>query len=172
MRGWRGCGGCGRKEGKNMELTEKDIRRIAKETVKRELREIKRKEHEQKLEDTKNIMEDYKNALFHLRNINAEEETREKADSKYLDRLEQANTSTRIMIRNVDRALAEISRRRAEEGRQQEYRAFQLRYIEGLAYEKVVDQMEKESGQQIGKVTPRRWCDGIIEELSTLLWGI
>ena len=155
-----------------MELTEKDVQRIAKETVKRELREIKRKEYKQKLEDTKNIMEDYKNALFHIRNINTETDKPEKTDSRYLDRLEQANTSTRIMIRNVDRALAEIARRREAEGRQQEYKAFQLHYIEGVSYEKIIDQLERESGQQIGKVTPRRWCDGILEELSTLLWGI
>ena len=133
---------------------------------------MKEKERKQKLEDTKAIMEEYQSALFHLRNINADDETHEETGSRYLDRLEQANVNTRIMIRNVDKALAEIQRRREEDGRQQEYRAFQLHFLEGMAYEKVVDQMERESGQQIGKVTPRRWCDGIMEELSTLLWGI
>lgn len=155
-----------------MEMTEKDIQRIARDIVKKEIREMKKKEHEQKIEDTRTIMTDYRNALFHIRNINTEDEIQERTDSKYLDRLEQASTNTRILIRNVDRALAEIARRREEEGRQQEYKAFQLHYVEGMTYEKVLEQLEKETGQQIGKVTPRRWCDGIIEELSTLLWGI
>lgn len=155
-----------------MELTEKDVRRIAKETVKRELREIKSKEAKQKLEDTKAIMEEYQNALFHLRNINTEDTTQENTDSRYLDRLEQANVNTRIMIRNVDKALAEIARRREADGRQQEYKAFKLHYIDGLSYEKVAEQLEKETGERIGINTPRRWCDAIIEELSTLLWGI
>lgn len=157
-----------------MELTKKEIQeiqRVAREAARKEFQALQKKANDKKLNDTKEIMKQYRDAMFHLRHIKPETEKNE-ISSKYLNRLESANANTRAIIKNVDRALAEIARRREADGRQQEYRAFQLHYIEGLSYDKTLEQLERETGQQIGKVTPNRWCDGIIAELAILLWGI
>lgn len=161
-----------------MDLKEKEeIRRIARDETRREYKRLKEKEKDKKERDTQELMKQYRNAVFHMEKITTEtgqiqKELPAAISSYYMDTLEKANTSTRIILRNINNALTEIEQRRKSEGRQQEYRAFELYYLEGLTYEKVKDMMEAETGERIGDVTPKRWCDGILKELSTLLWGI
>lgn len=161
-----------------MELKEKDeIRRIAREEARREYKRLKEKEKTNKEQDTRELMKQYRDAVFHMNNISSADDAAQvyehiSISSHFIDKVENANTSTRIMLRNINSALEEIKKRRIKEGRQQEYRAFQLYYLEGLTYDKVKDLLEEETGDRIGDVTPKRWCDGVLKELSSLLWGI
>ena len=162
-----------------MDLKEKEeIRRIVRDETRREYKRLKEKEKDKKERDTQELMKQYRNAVFHMEKISTEAGQIQKElpaagiSSYYMDILENANTSTRIMLRNINNVLTEIEQRRRSEGRQQEYRAFQLYYLEGLTYEKVKDKLEAETGEQLGAITVKRWCDKILNELSVLLWGI
>ena len=44
--------------------------------------------------------------------------------------------------------------------------------INSMAYEQIIEQVEKDTGERLGKNTPRRWVTGIINEMSVLLWGL
>lgn len=161
-----------------MDLKEKEeIRRIARDETRREYKRLKEKEKDKKERDTQELMKQYRNAVFHMEKITTEtgqiqKELPAAISSYYMDTLEKANTSTRIILRNINNALTEIEQRRKSEGRHQEYRAFELYYLEGLTYEKVKNKLESETGEQLGSVTPKRWCDGVLKELSILLFGI
>ncbi|MFW6680891.1 hypothetical protein ACOAOT_25005 [Lacrimispora sp. AGF001] len=56
--------------------------------------------------------------------------------------------------------------RRRASGREKEYKAFELYFIQGRDYGEIAEELET------GKNTPRRWVTTIINELSVLLWGI
>lgn len=152
-----------------MELQEKDIRRIAKEEARRVLREAEEKKRTQKERDTMEIMERYRDAAFHLQGIRI---GKEGAEGKYIDKLERTGTETRILIRNVNRVLTEMEQRRRNEGRQQEYKAFAMHYLDGLSYEQAAQELEKETGERISQTKVWRWCDAMVKDMAVLLWGI
>lgn len=156
-----------------------EIRRIAREETRREYNRLNEKELCKKERDTQEILKQYRNVVFHVKEITVSDAEKFRETIKaagignhFVDDLECANVNTRIMLRNINKAIEEIRQRRISEGRQQEYRAFQLYYIEGLTYENVKIRLEDETGEQLGKVTVKRWCDKALKELSVLLWGI
>ena len=73
---------------------------------------------------------------------------------------------TILMLDHIDKAVEEIERRRQQQGREVEYKAFELYFMQGLDYVDIAEELNP------GKNTPRRWISGIINELSVLLWGI
>lgn len=73
---------------------------------------------------------------------------------------------TILMLDHIDKAVEEIERRRQQQGREVEYKAFELYFMQGLDYADIAEELNT------GKNTPRRWISGIINELSVLLWGI
>ena len=58
-----------------------------------------------------------------------------------------------------------MKRRREEQGREIEYTAFKMYFIDGVDYAEIAEKLNT------GKNTPRRWISSIIDEMSTLLWG-
>lgn len=71
-----------------------------------------------------------------------------------------------IIIKDyIDKALAEIEKKRAITKRSVEYEAFCLYFMHGLNYEDIAEILNT------GKNTPRRWISGIINELSGMIWG-
>ena len=45
-------------------------------------------------------------------------------------------------------------------------------FMQGMGYEEIIEQVEKDTGERLGKNTPRRWVTAIINEMSVLLWGL
>ena len=84
----------------------------------------------------------------------------------YLESVRRSRFKTLIMTAHIDTAVEEIERRRRAAGREVEYKAFELYFMQGMEYAEIAEKLET------GKNTPRRWVTAIINELSVLLWGI
>ncbi len=116
-------------------------------------------------------MKCYRDAAFHVENAvsEASQMAAEYANEKeeiYLRSVRRTRFRTMIIKSHIDRAVDEIKRRRTAEGREEEYRAFEMYFMEGVGYEQIAEELET------GESTPRRWIKGILKELSVLLWGL
>ena len=116
-------------------------------------------------------MKCYRDAVFHIENAvsEASQMAAEYANEKeeiYLRSVRRTRFRTMIIKSHIDRAVDEIKRRRTEAGREEEYRAFEMYFMEGVGYEQIAEELET------GVNTPRRWVKGILKELSVLLWGL
>lgn len=86
---------------------------------------------------------------------------------------QQALGTATICIKFViDKVIDEMKKRRDAAGRELEYLVFDMYFMQGMTYEQIIEQVEKDRGETLGKNTPRRWVTGIINEMSVLLWGL
>lgn len=118
-------------------------------------------------------MKCYRDAVFHRDNAVSEAaqlqqqgELTEEQQATYLRSIRRTRFKTILMLDHIDKAVEEIERRRQQQGREVEYKAFELYFMQGLDYADIAEELNT------GKNTPRRWISGIINELSVLLWGI
>ena len=118
-------------------------------------------------------MKCYRDAVFHRDNAVSEAaqlqqqgELTEEQQTTYLRSIRRTRFKTILMLDHIDKAVEEIERRRQQQGREAEYKAFELYFMQGLDYVDIAEELNT------GKNTPRRWISGIINELSVLLWGI
>lgn len=70
------------------------------------------------------------------------------------------------MMAYVDSALKILKRRFRKECIEYKYRAFEMYYIEEKSNEEIIGTLK------CGKNQPKIWSDLVLNELSTLLWGI
>ena len=116
-------------------------------------------------------MKCYRDAVFHIENAVSEasqmaaEYVNEK-EEVYLRSVRRTRFRTMIIKSHIDRAVDEMKRRRESDGRGEEYKAFEMYFMEGVSYEQIAEELET------GVNTPRRWVKGILKELSVLLWGL
>lgn len=132
----------------------------------------------QKYHDTYRLMHCYRDAVFHIENaisegveLNLENMTDEQQET-YLRSVRRTRFRTMLMTANIDKAIEEMARRRKETGREHEYMVFDMYFMQGMSYEQIIEQIEQETGERLGKNTPRRWVNGILDEMSVLLWGL
>lgn len=151
---------------------EEMIKKAAKEAI-TEYRRQEAKEHRQdKYHNTFMLMKSYRDAVFHIENAVSDGKQLElkgmtdEQQRVYLESVRRSRFKTLIMTAHIDKALEEIERRRRAAGREVEYKAFELYFIQGKDYETIAEELDT------GNSTPRRWVTGIINELSVLLWGI
>ena len=118
-------------------------------------------------------MKCYRDAVFHRDNAVSEAaqlqqqgELTEEQQATYLRSIRRTRFKTILMLDHIDKAVEEIERRRTQQGREVEFKAFELYFMQGLDYVDIAEELNT------GKNTPRRWISGIINELSVLLWGI
>lgn len=117
-------------------------------------------------------MKCYRDAAFHIENAISDGEQLElkgmtdEQQRTYLESVRRSRFKTLIMTAHIDKAVEEIEHRRRMTGREIEYKAFELYFMQGWDYEAIAEKLGT------GKNTPRRWVTGIINELSVLLWGI
>lgn len=154
-------------EEKLNEIIERTAKRAAEECIS----EQERKQKKSRYHDTYALMKCYRDAVFHIENAVSEgnQVAAEYANEKeeiYLRSVRRTRFRTMIIKSHIDRAVDEIKRRRTEAGREEEYRAFEMYFMEGVGYEQIAEELET------GESTPRRWIKGILKELSTLLWGL
>lgn len=145
----------------------------------KELRKEEAKEKKKsKYHDTFSLMKCYRDATFHIENAISEgtqlelEGMTEEQQETYLRSVRKTRFRTMLMTANIDRAIDEMARRRIEAGREIEYTVFDMYFMQGMTYEQIIDQVEEDTGERLGKNTPRRWVTGIINEMSVLLWGL
>lgn len=151
----------------------------AAKTAIKELRKEEAKEKKKiKYHDTFKLMRCYRDAVFHIENAVSEgaqlelEGMTEEQQETYLRSVRRTRFKTLLMTANIDKAIDEMAKRRKAAGREVEYQVFDMYFMQGMSYEQIIDQVEKDTGERLGKNTPRRWVTGIINEMSVLLWGL
>lgn len=163
-------------------LTEDALKAMLQEQAKTAIKELKREETKErkrnKYHDTFSLMKCYRDAVFHIENAVSEgtqleiQNMSEEQQETYLRSVRRTRFRTMLMTANVDKAIDEMARRRTAAGREQEYKVFDMYFMQGMAYDQIIEQVEKDTGERLGKNTPRRWVTGIINEMSVLLWGL
>lgn len=163
-------------------LTEDALKAMLQEQAKTAIKELKREESKErkrnKYHDTFALMKCYRDAVFHIENAVSEgtqleiQDMSEEQQETYLRSVRCTRFRTMLMTANIDKAIDEMARRRTEAGRELEYKVFDMYFMQGMAYEQIIEQVEKDTGERLGKNTPRRWVTGIINEMSVLLWGL
>lgn len=157
-------------------LPEADFEEMIQKAAKAAVVEFKKQEERERKRDkyhnTFTLMKCYRDAVFHIENAVSDGEQLElvgmtdEQQRVYLQSVRRSRFKTLIMTAHIDKAVEEIERRRRAEGREIEYKAFELYFMQGKDYAEIAEELET------GKNTPRRWVTAIINELSVLLWGI
>lgn len=137
-----------------MKITEDELAQMLKAAVTAGVEEYKRQEKKTRqagrYHDTFNLMREYRNAVIFMQQ--ATDET--------------AKASTARKLEHINAAMAEIESKHKAAGKETEYKAFTLYFVDGLTYEQIADELNT------GNNTPRRWVARVINELSVLLWGL
>lgn len=159
-----------------VELTEAELEALIKRAAKTAVAEFKNQEEkdrkQSKYHNTFLLMKCYRDAVFHIENAVSDGEQMEldgmtgEQQRTYLESIRRSRFKTLIMTAHIDKAVEEIERRRMAAGREVEYKAFELYFMQGKDYAEIAEELET------GKNTPRRWVTAIINELTVLLWGI
>lgn len=154
------------------------LQAAAKEAIKELRKEEAKEKKKNKYHDTFSLMRCYRDAVFHIENAVSEgtqlelEGMTEEQQETYLRSVRRTRFKTLLMTANIDKAIEETARRRKAAGRELEYQVFDMYFMQGMNYEQIIDQVEQDTGEKLGKNTPRRWVTGIINEMSVLLWGL
>lgn len=154
------------------------LQAAAKEAIKELRKEEAKEKKKNKYHDTFSLMRCYRDAVFHIENAVSEgtqlelEGMTEEQQETYLRSVRRTRFKTLLMTANIDKAIEEMARRRKAAGRELEYQVFDMYFMQGMNYEQIIDQVEQDTGEKLGKNTPRRWVTGIINEMSVLLWGL
>ena len=158
-----------------IEVTQ-EVEQLIQKVARAAVAEYKRQEEKErkcdKYHNTFTLMKCYRDATFHIENAISDGEQLElkgmtdEQQRTYLESVRRSRFKTLIMTAHIDTAVEEIERRRRAAGREVEYKAFELYFMQGMEYAEIAEELET------GKNTPRRWVTAIINELSVLLWGI
>lgn len=159
-----------------MKLTDEELKQLLADAAKAGVAEYKRQETKDKkrdkYHDTFSLMKCYRDAVFHKENAISEgtqlelDNMTEEQQETYLRSVRRTRFKTMLMLDHIDKAIEEVERRRNADGREVEYKAFDMYFMQGVDYQQIAEELET------GKNTPRRWITAIINELSILLWGI
>ena len=137
-----------------MRITEDELKGLLKDAAKAGVEEYKRQEkkarRQDRYHDTYNLMRRYRDALYHAQHAATD----------------QSRLRTEYTLERIDTAVAEVQRKCEAAGRDMEYKAFTLYFMDGKTYEQIAEALDT------GKNTPRRWVGYVINELSVLLWGL
>ena len=169
-------------EVKYIAVSEEELQTMLQAAATAAVKELRKEEAKEKKKnkyhDTFSLMRCYRDATFHIENAISEgtqlelEGMTEEQQETYLRSVRKTRFRTMLMTANVDKVIDEMARRRIEAGREIEYLVFDMYFMQGMTYEQIIEQVEKDSGEKLGKNTPRRWVTGIINEMSVLLWGL
>jgi hypothetical protein len=157
-------------------LTEGEFEGLIQKAARAAVAECKKQEEkdrkQNKYHNTFTLMKCYRDAAFHIENAVSDgtqlelEGMTDEQQRTYLESVRRSRFKTLIMTAHIDKAVEEIEHRRKAAGREIEYRAFELYFMQGMDYAQIAEELDT------GKNTPRRWVTAIINELSVLLWGI
>ena len=153
-----------------------EFEQLIQKAAKAAVAEYKRQEEKDKKRDkyhnTFMLLKCYRDAAFHVENAISDGAQlalagmTDEQQRTYLESVRRSRFKTMIMTAHIDKAVEEMERRRKAAGREVEYKAFEMYFMQGMDYAQIAEELET------GKNTPRRWVTAIINELSVLLWGI
>lgn len=169
-------------EGVKYTVPEPELQAMLQAAAKAAIKELRAEEAKEKKKnkyhDTFGLMRCYRDATFHVENAISEgtqlelEGMTEEQRGTYLRSVRKTRFRTMLMTANIDKAIDEMARRRKAADREIEYVVFDMYFMQGMTYEQIIEQVEKDTGERLGKNTPRRWVTGIVNEMSVLLWGL
>ena len=148
------------------------IQKAAKAAVAEYKRQKEKDKKRDKYHNTFMLLKCYQDAVFHVENAISDGTQlalagmTDEQQRTYLESVRRSRFKTMIMTEHIDKAVEEMERRRKAAGREVEYKAFEMYFMQGMDYAQIAEELET------GKNTPRRWVTAIINELSVLLWGI
>lgn len=148
------------------------IQKAAKAAVAEFKKQEDKERKQNKYHNTFTLMKCYRDAAFHIENAVSDGTQlalagmTDEQQRTYLESVRRSRFKTLIMTAHIDKAVEEIERRRKAAGREVEYTAFEMYFMQGMDYAQIAEELDT------GKNTPRRWVTAIINELSVLLWGI
>lgn len=153
-----------------------EVEQLIQKAARAAVAEYKRQEEKERKRDkyhnTFALMKCYRDAVFHIENAISDGEQLElkgmtdEQQRTYLESVRRSRFKTLIMTAHINKAIEEIENRRKAAGREIEYKAFEMYFMQGLDYSAIAEELDT------GNTTPRRWVTSIINELSVLLWGI
>lgn len=156
-------------------MTMDDIHSLALESAREAIKEYKKEEiitkKKDRYHDTYALMKIYRDVAIHIEKSICDgdqlpmEGMTEAQRRIYIQSIRCSKIKSMLMTSHIDAMVNEIYRRRKQDGREIEYKAFELYFFEGKSYEQISEEL------QCGASSPRRWVSGILRELSPLLWG-
>lgn len=159
-----------------MEISEERLQSMIEEAAKKGVKEYaaeqKKKTKKNKFHDTYALMKCYRDLVFHIDNAVSEgsqmaaDDYASEQEEMYLRSIRRTRFRTMVAKAHIDTMLEEMKRRREEQGREIEYKAFEMYFMEGVDYPQIANELET------GVNTPRRWINNILKEMAVLLWGI
>lgn len=149
-----------------MELSKQELEQIIAQAVAAGIKEYKRQEkadqtQRNRYDDTFRLMKSYNAVLFSTK--------LQQDESQHLlqnVKLKVNRLKTEIAVEHINEALETIKATKQKDGRELEYEAFRLYFIEGRTYQYIAEALN------VGDATPRRWVTAVVQELSAMLWGI
>ncbi len=87
------------------------------------------------------------------------------AEKAFLQSIRECRAETVILFEHMKKALASLKEDAEAAGEAYKYKAFFMRYIEGMPYESIA----REIG--CGKNSPKKWCRVMAEKFSIKLFG-
>lgn len=159
------------------EETQQEMTEAIRIAVRRAFAEVraedKRAEKKKTLYNTRRLMESYIDLKKYINNaITEEEEVTEatysilKGENAKLKSVKESKMVTAMMVMNIDRALKELETESRKEGTLYKYEAFKMRYIDGMTFEEIADQLN------CGKNSPSNWNKAVLKKMSIKLFGI
>lgn len=158
-----------------IKLTQEELQKIIKDSIKESIKAYKKEEEnekkKEKYHDTFRLMKVYRDVAIHVEKSISEaqqleiSEMTDEQQELYINSIRTSKIRSMLMGMHIDVMLAEIRERRKKEGREEEFKAFEMYFFDGMTYEKIAEELN------CGKNTPRRWVNCILNELSPLLWG-
>ncbi|WP_434304184.1 hypothetical protein [Clostridium botulinum] len=123
---------------------------------------------DRRLHNTRLLMKNYNKLKEHIENVNGDLEIEVDSvdDEVWITSITRTKLRTMKMMAYVDSALKISKRRFRKECIEYKYRAFEMYYIEEKTNEEIIGTLK------CGKNQPKIWSDLVLNELSTLLWGI
>ena len=148
-----------------MEIAKQELEQLIAQAVAAGIKEYKRQEKADKqqrnrYDDTFELMKSYNAALFSTKM------QQDNSDLLQNVKLKVTRIKTEIAVEHINEALEIIKANKEKDGRALEYEAFRLYFIEGRTYQYIAEALN------VGDATPRRWVTSVVQELSTMLWGI
>lgn len=146
------------------------ISKATKEAIREYDKEKSITQKDRRLHNTRLLMKNYNKLKEHIENVNGDLEIEIEVDSLddevWITSITRTKLRTMKMMAYVESALDILKKSFRKGCIEYKYRAFEMYYIEEKTNEEIIGFLK------CGKNQPKIWSDLVLNELSTLLWGI
>lgn len=152
-----------------IQLTQEELEKIIAQAIAKYRKEETQSKSKDMYNETYEVMKIYRDVAIHIESgISEAKEIKgmtEKEKQQYVQQIRNSKLHSIIKKNHIDKALEELEKRKREQGKEQEYEAFRLYFLEGKTYEKIAEEL------CCSESSPRRFVTRTIRELEPFLWG-